>query len=133
MAINTLTRPRAFETLLTSWVRRRLDPISILGESEKIPLDELRCRLGYPGLTSEDSKDWACAIVRAHYGWFLGVRTIFGVLYMVTLWVLVSVCISVIEPTNKIGAWLILGILVAYLISDFFDALACRLLRRRLR
>ncbi len=52
---------------------------------------------------------------------------------MVTLWVLVSVCISVIEPTNKIGAWLILGILVAYLISDFFDALACRLLRRRLR
>ena len=44
---------------------------------------------------------------------------------MLTWWVLVSV----IEPSNKIGAWLILGILVANLMSDFSNALACRLIR----
>lgn len=48
---------------------------------------------------------------------------------MLTWWVLVSV----IEPSNKIGAWLILGILVANLMSDFSNAFACRLIRRRLR
>ncbi len=52
---------------------------------------------------------------------------------MLTWWVLVSVCISVIEPSNKIGAGLILGILVANLMSDLSNALACRLIRRRLR